>query len=167
MGYSLELGYAKERIEHSSRYTELNGFEAASVTPFTGGSVVATEPDIDGINKAPDIVPYEYGVDIFAEPTDFQVVRAIDNSGLVKASIDITFNYSPRILEIAGTHLADLHGVVAVEAAPTFMQLIAKLGDDTDFEDYWNATDGNIKHLAKTLLDWTFQHPDGVFCSID
>lgn len=166
MGYTLELGYAKEAIEHSSGYVEMNGFEVAKVRPFTGGSTVPTKPDMGRINEELNIAPYEYGVDIFAEPTEFGIVRAVDNDGLVDASIDITINYSPKIVAITGLHLANLHGSNAVEAAPTFMKLIAELGDDTDFDDYWNATDGNIKHLAKTLLDWTFQHPNGSFRSL-
>ena|SRR3990167_5075718 len=166
MGYCLELGYADRVVENPAGGIEMPDFEVAKVRQFTGGSLVLIDPELGAINQALDIEPYEYGVDVSAEPTDFSTASPVDNDGLVDASIDITYNYTPRIEEITGIHLRELHASKGAEAAPTLMKLIAELGDDTDFDDYWNACDGNIKHLARTLLDWTFQHPDGLFYAL-
>ncbi len=166
MGYTLELGLAEKVRQHPSGYVFVDGFTPLRVKSFTGGSTIPVDPELGYINLALDVQPYEYGDELFGQPTEFPTPRAIDDDGLVEASIDVTINYSKRIREITDIHLTDLHGERAAEVAHHFMRLIAELGDDPDFGDYWHATDGNIKHLAKTLLDWTFQHPDGLFYSL-
>ncbi len=168
MGYTLELGYAEKTVVHKpgfGGYTEVIGFKPTRVQPFTGSSIISTTPPTEDINTLLNIVPYEYGDDPLEEPTEFPVARAVDDEGLVDAEIDVTNNYSERIMSVTGIHLAWLHGHGASEAAAPLMQLIAGLGDE-GFGDYWSPTDGNIKHLPNTLLGWVFQHPDAVFYTV-
>ena len=116
------------------------------------------------MNEALNIAPYEYGDDVLAEPNEFCITRTIDEQGLVKASIDVPTSYSSRIRTVTGGHLAHMiERKEAIETVPNLLQLIAVLGDDVDFDNYFNPTDGNIRHLSATLLDWVFQHPDGYF----
>lgn len=141
MGYTLELGYWQEKRKPPT-FRKVGEFSVAKVKPFIPLGTINADP-----------LTYEL---------TGEAVRAIDDEGLVEASVDITSNYSPRISEITGLHLAHLHGLTGAEAAPTFMTLVSELGDELG-ETSWEATDGNIKALAACLLDWTFQHPNAQF----
>lgn len=169
MGYSLELGYADEVID-AGHYKQIKGFEQTTVNPFRAGSNVALDPGT---------LPSQRGfrhrflgslLRLFRdEPKESinEMPLATDDEGMVPAEVDITFNYSKRIGEITGSHLSNLHGQRAAEGGFMLMQLVAGLeAEKGDTEDYWRPTDGNIKHLAETLLDWTVQHPNAVFHSV-
>lgn len=154
MGYPLELGYETER----------KGFEVTKVNPFSGSTQpITTPPNEIDINAELGIEPWEYGSESSHEP-NLVLNDAIGEDGKVEAHIDLTSNYADRTEEIIGMSFTGLGGMqAAAEAAPLLMKLIAELGDDIDYENFWNPTDGNIKHVANTLLEWTFQHPDAVF----
>lgn len=154
MGYAVELGY--QDVDGS--------FEVARVASFSGGSIVAiAEGDTSAsgltITKSSGL---EY--DPFSEPSAFLPTAAVDDAGRMDAILDVTANYSQRIIGITGEHLSAIRRMRAAEASATFIRLIIGLRpEEPDFNDYYNPTDGNIRFMAQTLLGWTFQHPDAIF----
>lgn len=156
MGYCIELGYGSGE-----------DYEVALVTSFTGGSHSQDDPGIeretyellaslsDQLESTAASEDTASDENKRSDDTDADGVR-------FRAEIDITTNYSQRIREVADMHLSDLRGKRATEGAALLLTLIAGLGDDTD-PNYWKPADGNIKQVASTILDWTFQHPDAVF----
>jgi hypothetical protein len=169
MGYCLKLGYAREIVGDDSvpigphsRIAVID-YETATVVPFINGTSLPNALPVDDLDLLLGSELPDYGTDA-ADTDQYPTKREIYDSGLVLAEIDITPNYSSQILAVAGIHLAWLHGHNATKASAPLMQLIAGLSDK-GCGDYWSPTDDNIKHLASTLLDWVFQHPDGVFFS--
>ncbi len=169
MGYSLELGYANEVID-TGHYRQIKGFEQTTVDPFRAGSHVALDPAALSRRRQPKRGLLGALLRRFKDEPKQSISEmplATDDEGMVPAGVDITFNYSKRIGEITGSHLGNLHGQRASEGAFMLMQLVAGLEPEQgDTEDYWQATDGNIQHLAETLLDWTVQHPNAIFHSV-
>lgn len=49
------------------------------------------------------------------------------------------------------------------ESIPMLEKAIAALGDDTDDDDYWHATEGNAKRALYWLLEFAKMRPDGVW----
>jgi hypothetical protein len=137
MGYTLELGQWKAQPE-----SEDARFVVAKVRPFVGGHITHADPLVLELSG--------------------DVAQAINDEGLVNASMAVTSNYSRRILEITGVPVSHIDGARAAEVAPYLMRLVSELGDE-ESDDYWEAADGNIKIVASTVLDWTFQHPDNEF----
>lgn len=166
MGYSIELGYPTE-TRRLGEYAELVGFKAARVLPFTGGSIQIIDPAAQELYRGLSISPYEYGDSpLEYDETDLEKLPPVDDAGLIRAEISVTRNYSERIAELTESHLSNLHGQTGAEGSSMLMVLLAGLNPDEEFTDYWSATDGNIRRLTETILEWTFQHPDATFRSL-
>jgi hypothetical protein len=67
--------------------------------------------------------------------------------GITEATLNVTYNYSKHF------SFQLLDGVFALDAVSILKQVIARLKDDED-NDYWKATEGNVKRAVKTLLSF-------------
>jgi hypothetical protein len=167
MSYTIELGYPKKT---RSKYLH---YDIAKVRPFESGGTF--KADFGSL-----IMHLELDNDTELDTTNRNTIRAlaeasgislaslqvVDDAGLVDASLNITGNYSRRIEEAMGSGLRDLYGQTGIVVAANLAILAANLADEEPDEDYWRPTDGNIKVVASTLIDWTFQHPEGTFYTL-
>lgn len=154
MGYTIELGYP----------TQEGPIEIARVAPFSGGSIIAVAQGNTGPDGLIVTATSSFDTDPFCDPSAFSLTAVVDEVGRMDATIDVTANYTNRIVGIIGTHLRSIRSLSGASAAPTFIQLIGGLEpEEPDFDNYYSPTDGNISFLAQTLLGWTLQHPDAVF----
>lgn len=76
--------------------------------------------------------------------------------------LNVTFNYAPIIAKVMSCGIKDFDGKTAVDTIPLLEQAIAKLGDKTN-DDYWKATEGNVKRALNGLLALAKMRPDGVW----
>ena len=103
--------------------------------------------------------------------------------GSTELSINITYNYgailrkvinpvfAPLTLEEAeGSEEVEnweergirfLYGMTALEAIPILEEAINKLADDVS-DDYWEATEGNVKSALNKLLTLCKMRPDAI-----
>lgn len=80
-------------------------------------------------------------------------------------TLDITYNYSDIINKVIGhgVGFAELFvGKTGAESIPILKDGISKLSDDVD-DDYWKATEGNVKRALSMLLAFAEMRPDGVW----
>jgi len=84
--------------------------------------------------------------------------------GSTDASLNITYNYSPRYREVMdGQGLREfLHGKRAADVMPGLEMAVRALGTECS-DDYWAPTPGNAGHALNVLLGWARQYPDAVF----
>ncbi len=176
MSYEVELGYPKKT---RSKYLK---YDIAKVRPFEGGGTfkvaydslvmhselaAAENPEIKIYASTVSNNEAEY-IRSMAEASGISLasLKPVDDAGLMDASINVTGNYSRRIHEVMGSGLRDLYGQTGLEAVASLAILAANLADEEPDDDYWKPTDGNIRVLAATLIDWTFQHPNGTFYTL-
>ena len=76
--------------------------------------------------------------------------------------LNVTFNYAPIIAKVMPCGIKGFDGKTAVDTIPLLEQAIAKLGDDV-VDDYWTATEGNVKRALNGLLALAKMRPDGVW----
>jgi len=67
--------------------------------------------------------------------------------GTTSAELNVTYNYSKHF------DFKLLNELAAGDAVKTLKDIANKLKDDVD-ENYWNATEGNVKNAITTLLDF-------------
>ena len=72
------------------------------------------------------------------------------------AWLNVTYNYS----KIWGVY--DIDGMTGAESISVLEAVVEENGTEQD-GDYWNATPGNVGHMANTLLSWAREHPEGVW----
>ena len=83
-------------------------------------------------------------------------------SGCNDLWLNVTFNYAPVIAKVMPCGIKGLDGKTAVDTIPLLEQAVAKLGDKTN-DDYWKATEGNVKRALNGLLAFAKMRPDGVW----
>lgn len=76
--------------------------------------------------------------------------------------LNITFNYAPIVYNVMPCGIKGLNGKLAADTIPLLEQAIEKLGDDV-VDDYWTATEGNVKRALYGLLALAKMRPDGVW----
>ena len=100
--------------------------------------------------------------------------------GSTELSLNITWNYGsilrqflrPQLTneelkerekheEWEETGVRSLYGMTALEATPILEEAIHKLADDVS-EDYWEATEGNVKRALNNLLTLCKMRPDAI-----
>lgn len=92
--------------------------------------------------------------------------------GTTEMTLNITYNYSDIInkkMEELGIirdaccgYAFYLTGKTGAETIEPLKKVIASLKDDVD-DDYWNATEGNVKKALCGLLTFAQLRPDGVW----
>ena len=77
--------------------------------------------------------------------------------------LNVTYNYSKIIrltLDPAGLRVLDQ--MPASQTIPMLEEAIAQLADDVD-ENYWKATEGNVKRALTYLKEMATLRPDGIW----
>ena len=78
--------------------------------------------------------------------------------------LNITYNYSEILAKAfnRGNGIRSIYGKTGEESIPILREAVSRLGDDVD-EDYWKATDGNVKIVLQQLLYMAQLRPDGIW----
>lgn len=78
--------------------------------------------------------------------------------------LNITYNYSEILADALerGNGIRSLYGKTGEESIPILERAIGKLGDD-ESDDYWEATEGNVKKVLQQLLFMAKLAPDGIW----
>lgn len=66
-----------------------------------------------------------------------------------------------KLVDWEETGIRSLYGMTALEATPILEDAISKLADDVS-EDYWEATEGNVKRALNNLLTLCKMRPDAI-----
>lgn len=85
--------------------------------------------------------------------------------GETAMTLDITYNYSDIINSVIGgeySYACLLDGQSGAETVPILKDAISKLSNDVD-DDYWKATEGNVKRALSQLLAFAQMRPDGIW----
>jgi|SRR5476651_1772860 len=80
------------------------------------------------------------------------------------ASINITYNYGAILRKVLDPEegIRVLYGKTGMESWPLIATAISKLADDTD-EDYWKATEGNVKIALIQMMHLAVLCPTAVW----
>ena len=84
------------------------------------------------------------------------------------AALNITYNYAEHFyrvfleIQFSKEGIRSIYGLTGAESIPVLESVIAKLGDDVDY-DYWKPTEGNAKKALTQLLALAKMRPDGVW----
>lgn len=90
--------------------------------------------------------------------------------GSKELTLNITYNYSEilhRVIQPENTPseyktgIRSLYGMTALEAIPILETAISSFKNDVD-EDYWKATEGNVKRALNNLLTMCKMRPDAI-----
>ena len=83
--------------------------------------------------------------------------------GTTEAWLNITYNYTEILYNVFGEKgIRTLYGMTEAESIPLLKSTIEKLSDDVD-DNYWKATEGNVKRSLSQLLALAQMRPDGVW----
>jgi len=82
--------------------------------------------------------------------------------GSSELSLNITYNYGPRIYSVLEGGIPGLEGKTGAETLPLLKSAAEKLRNDTS-ENYWEATEGNAKRAILGLVAFATMRPDGVW----
>lgn len=66
-----------------------------------------------------------------------------------------------NLLDWEEAGIRSLYGMTALEATPILEDAINKLADNVS-EDYWEATEGNVKRALNNLLTFCKMRPDAI-----
>ena len=90
--------------------------------------------------------------------------------GSKELTLNITYNYSEILRQVIQpedtpseykTGIRSLYGMTALEVVPILEVAISHLKDNVD-EDYWKATEGNVKRALNNLLTMCKMRPDAI-----
>lgn len=73
-------------------------------------------------------------------------------SGTNEATLNITYNYSEIIEKVIWGGIKTLHDMKVIDSIGLLNKAIVKLNDDK-VNDYWKATEGNVKDALKNLRE--------------
>jgi hypothetical protein len=88
-----------------------------------------------------------------------------NGAGSRSADMSITYNYSKIYYrdDILGPQgINGFNGKTAKETIPILKRAISNLKDDAT-DDYWEATEGNVKKALIPLLEFAEEFPDGIW----
>ena len=80
------------------------------------------------------------------------------------AELNITYNYSEileRVLGEAG--IRALYGKTGSQSLEMLTAALKKLAEEPPDNDYWKATDGNVRMALIAVLDLATMCPDGIW----
>lgn len=83
--------------------------------------------------------------------------------GTQEAWLNITWNYGKIFRKVLGEKgIRSIYGKSGAESIPMLKEAISKLKDDVS-EDYWEATEGNVKKALYGLLAFAEMRPNGIW----
>lgn len=79
------------------------------------------------------------------------------------AELNVTYNYSRVLYRLFPDNgIRSLYGKTGKETISLLDKAISELGNDT-CEDYWQATEGNVKVALQGLLSMATHLPEGIW----
>ena len=83
--------------------------------------------------------------------------------GTTEATLNVTYNYGKVLHALWGDDgIEVIHGMYGANSIPLLRKAIESLGDDVH-SDYWQPTEGNVKHALISLMALASMRPDGVW----
>ena len=83
--------------------------------------------------------------------------------GTNQAKLNVTYNYSNTFRRTIGANgIRTIYGMTGEESISILKSAISQLSDDFD-DDYWKATEGNVKQALFQLLALAHLRPEGVW----
>lgn len=83
--------------------------------------------------------------------------------GTREAWLNVTYNYGPILRRVLGPDgIRTLYGRRGIESIPLLINAIEMLDDDVS-EDYWEATEGNVRVALSGLLFLAQRAPQGIW----
>jgi hypothetical protein len=84
--------------------------------------------------------------------------------GTTDASLNVTYNYGAILRKVLDPEegIRALYGKTGAETIPMLNAAAAQLADDVA-DDYWEATEGNVKSVLLQLKALAAMRPDGVW----
>ena len=84
--------------------------------------------------------------------------------GTTELRLNITYNYGGILRKVLDPNkgIRVLYGLSGAESIPLLLDAIDQLGDELN-DDYWKATEGNVKTALYGLLAFARMRPDGVW----
>ena len=83
--------------------------------------------------------------------------------GTKEAWLNVTYNYAKHYSGFGENGIRSIYGMTGAESIPVLEREAAKLANDVDEEDYWNATEGNAKRALLQLVALAKMRPDGIW----
>lgn len=84
--------------------------------------------------------------------------------GTTVADVNITYNYSKHFSRLFGVDgIRTLYGKSGRETLQMLTDAALSLENNVDVNDYWAATDGNVKEAIVQLINLALWCPDGVW----
>lgn len=81
----------------------------------------------------------------------------------IRARLNVTYNYSAIFRRVLGDEgIRTIYGKSGAESIQLLEGAAAQLGDDVD-GNYWEATEGNAKHVLATLAAMAKMRPGAVW----
>ena len=79
--------------------------------------------------------------------------------------LNVTYNYAEHFRRVFGNNggIRCIYGKSGAESIPMLKSAISQLGDDVNENDYWEATEGNVKKSLCNLLEMAKLRPDGIW----
>ena len=78
--------------------------------------------------------------------------------GSYEAWLNLTYNYSEILDRVLSGGIRGLYRKTAKESMPILFKAMSKLKDDVD-DDYWKATEGNVKVALQGLFELALMSP--------
>lgn len=84
--------------------------------------------------------------------------------GTKELSLNITYNYGDILRHKFGNNgIRTIYGKTGQESIPIIETVMKQLSNDVDGDDYWHATEGNVKRALNQLLTMARMRPDGIW----
>lgn len=79
--------------------------------------------------------------------------------------LKVTYNYAGHFQRVLGEDgIRSIYGLTGAESIPILDSAIAQLKDDVNpSDDYWAATEGNVKRALESLRELALMGPHGVW----
>lgn len=91
------------------------------------------------------------------------------DGGTNEAWLNITYNYSNILYQVFDTNerngfggIRSIYGLTGAESIPVIEQAISQLSNHVS-NDYWEATEGNVKSALLKVLALAQLRPDGIW----
>jgi hypothetical protein len=89
-----------------------------------------------------------------------------------EAYISVSYNYRPLFLKVLGCNIRSLRDLTGDEASEVIQAAITKINDTFEKKELnkevscYDCHMSNILKVLQVLLNWSIQHPNGIFLVI-